>query len=308
LLAAGAWLGAIPAFITIGLRSAPGDRSASVRSAMRAHGSTALVAAPLVALTGLANSPVVVGSSRELLASGYGNLLLAKALLFSTAIGIGAANHLLARNGRATRRAPLVVLELAVGAAAVLVAASLVTVPPAAGRQPVLSTTVLGGQHLYGTAGPSTVHAAINVAAPGPQRYQVVVTDASTGRARDDVQKVFLRFTPPADAGLAEQRVELRRTRDAERYETTGALTPVIGEWKIEVIVRRRGAVDESVQFGLPVVEPIEPQLVPPPDTGIDLPAPLAMLWALLPPGDRDRRHRGRGVSGRRRVRERAPA
>jgi mono/diheme cytochrome c family protein len=33
------------------------------------------------------------------------------------------------------------------------------------------------------------------------------------------------------------------------------------------------------------VVEPVEPQLVPPPDTGIDVPTPVAALWSLLPGG-----------------------
>ena len=48
-------------------------------------------------LTGLANSPLVVDESRELVASGYGNLLLAKALLVSVAVGLGSANFFLAR-------------------------------------------------------------------------------------------------------------------------------------------------------------------------------------------------------------------
>jgi mono/diheme cytochrome c family protein len=276
LLAGGAWLGAIPAFGVVASRAPAGDRSATLRTAMRAHGPTAIIAAPVVALTGLANSPLVLGSTRELVASGYGDLLLAKAVLFSTAVGIGAANHLLARADRPRQRAPLVVLELA----------SLVTVPPAASRQPVLSATVLGGTHLYGSAGPSAIHAAINVAAPGNQRYQVAITDAATGQPRDDVQKVFLRFVPPAEAGLTEQRVELPPAPDEPGlYGTTGALTPVVGEWVLEVIVRRSGVLDETVGFGLPVVDPVEPQLVPPPDTGIDVPAPVAALWSLLPSG-----------------------
>jgi mono/diheme cytochrome c family protein len=245
-----------------------------------------MIAAPLVALTGLANSPLVLGSSRELLASGYGNLLLAKSVLFSAAVGIGAVNHLLARSGRPTRRAPLVILELAVGLAAVLVAAGLVTVPPAANRQQVVSATVLGGTHLYGAAGPSTVHAAINVAAPGNQRYQVAITDRSTGQPRADVQKVFLRFIPPAETELAEQRIELPAApNEPGLYQATGAFTPVVGEWALDVIVRRSGELDERVEFALPVVDPVEPQLVPPPDTGIDVPVPLATLWTLLPAG-----------------------
>jgi copper transport protein len=286
LLAAGAWLGAIPAFGVVAQRAARGERAAALRASMRAHGSTALIAAPILALTGLANSPLVLGSSRELLASGYGDLLLAKALLFSTAVGIGAANHFLARDPRPGRRAPLLVVEAAVAAAAVLVAAGLVTVPVAASRQPVLSATALGSTHLYGSVGPSGVHVAVNVAAPGPQRYQVAIADEATGAPREDVQKVFLSFIPPADADLPEQRVELPPTPgEPGLYGTTGAFTGVLGEWTLEVIVRRAGALDETLDFGLPIVDPVEPQLVPPPDTGVDAPAPLAVMWSVLPGG-----------------------
>jgi mono/diheme cytochrome c family protein len=65
----------------------------------------------------------------------------------------------------------------------------------------------------------------------------------------------------------------------------TGANTPVVGEWSLELIVRRAGQLDESVAFDLPVVRPPTPEPRPPPDTGIGIPAPVAALWSVLPHG-----------------------
>ncbi len=49
--------------------------------------------------------------------------------------------------------------------------------------------------------------------------------------------------------------------------------------------VRRSGALDESVAFAMGVSEPSPAVVGPPPDTGIGVPGPLAMLWQVLPPG-----------------------
>ena len=76
--------------------------------ALRRHSRLALVAAPVVVLTGLANSPLLLGDTRELVASGYGDPLLSKALLFCVAVGIGSVNYFLVRLGRVRRSLPLI--------------------------------------------------------------------------------------------------------------------------------------------------------------------------------------------------------
>jgi copper transport protein len=288
LVAAGAWLGGLPAFWVVGRRTRTIGGSAweAARAALRDHSRLAMVAAPIVALTGLANSPLVLGPSRELAASSYGNLLLAKGLLFSVAFGIGAANHFLVRGRSRGAIAVLVAAELTVAAVAVLTAAAMVTIQPASSRRPELVSVTAGAAHLYGTAGPSSVHLAVDLPQPGPQRYHVTLADDASGVPRTDVQKAFIVFGPPADAGLPAQRIELEP--DAEipgLYGTTGANTPITGDWSLEVVVRRQGASDEAVDFVVPVVEPRPPELVPPRDAGVGVPAPLAAGWALLPDG-----------------------
>jgi mono/diheme cytochrome c family protein len=113
----------------------------------------------------------------------------------------------------------------------------------------------------------------------------VVVTDAEGAGYRTDVQKVILVFGPPASSDLPDERVELEHGTDPFLWETSGAYTPILGDWTLEVIVRRVGERDESAHFDLPVTEPLPPAVVPPADTGIGVPLPLAWLWAALPRG-----------------------
>lgn len=287
LLAVGAWVGTLPGLLLLALRvhgmREPGH--STLGAALRRHSRLAMAAAPVVALTGIANSPLVLGSSRGLVASDYGNVLLAKVLLFSVAVAIGSANFFLVR-GRAFRRTlPLISVELAIGVLAVLAASTMVTIQPAAGRPPVLTRSAIGTLHLYGTAGASTVHGAVVLPAPGNQQYQVSVTDAASGDYRTDVQKVILVFGAPAASGLPDQRVDLNEGAEPWLWGTSGAYTPIVGDWTLEVLVRRAGERDESATFDLPVSEPLPAAVVPPPDTGIGVPWPLALLWVALPAG-----------------------
>ena len=287
LVAAGAWLGGLPVVHALAGRVAPPgeSRRSVVTEILRRHGRLALVAAPLVVLTGLANSSLVLGSPRELVASSYGNLLLVKAVLVSVALAIGAANHLLARGRGRGGVAVLLVSELLVAGIAVMAAAAMVTVQPAAARQPVLVGPSVQPAHFFGEAGPSTIHASVSVPAPGNQSYRVIVRDAGNGRPRRDVQRVFLTLRPPGESGLPAERIELEPAEQDALYAASGAYTPVVGEWGLDVIVRRTGAQDETTSFGMRVTEPSEPLVAPPPDTGVGVPAPLAMLWGILPTG-----------------------
>jgi copper transport protein len=286
LLAVGIWLGTLPGLLLLARRlGGMESRRAVLAAALRRHSRLALVAAPIVAITGIANSPIVLGSSRELVASDYGNLVLAKALLFSVAVAIGSANYFLVRRRAVGRILLLVSAELVVAALAVVAAAGMVTIQPAASRQPVLSSSSVDSLHLYGQVMDSTVHIAVSAPTPGPQTYQASVGDAITGEYRTDVQKLYLVFHPPAESNLPDERIELKQQADERLWQATGAYTPVVGDWKLEVVVRRVGQFDHSTTFDLPIIKPLPPRRVPPPDTGIAVPAPLAALWLVLPGG-----------------------
>ena len=283
--AAAVWLGGLPAIGPLARRASVPGSAAAARAMLRRHGAVALVAGPLVVLTGLTSSPIVVGDARELVASEHGNLLLAKAGLASLALGIGAANHVLLRGRGRANVAMLVGAELVIAALAVMAAAAMVTIQPGASRQPMLTGAPVNPAHLYATAGPSSIHASVSLPAPGNQNYQVTVEDVESGAARPDVQKVFLTFHPPAASDLPQEWVELEERETEGLYGVRGAYTPLVGEWNLEVTVRRTGARDESTSFGLLVVEPSPPRDGPPPDDGIGVPGPIALLWGVLPSG-----------------------
>jgi copper transport protein len=285
LLAVGAWLGVLPAILLLARRRGRGGSEGALSAALRRHSGVATVAAPIVALTGIANSPLVLGQARGLVATDYGNLVLAKALLFSVAFAIGSANHFLVERGAVRRMLPLLGAELAIAALAVSAAAVMVTIVPAASRQPVLSASAIGTEHLYGTAGNSTVHVAVTLPAPGNQQYQVAVADAGSGAPPTNLQKVFLRFVPPSGSGLPSERIELAAQPEPGLYAVSGAYTPTIGAWTVDAVVRRAGQRDASVSFPLSVIQPLPPKRVPPPETGIGVPLPLGAMWVLLPAG-----------------------
>ena len=104
-----------------------------------------------------------------------------------------------------------------------------------------------------------------------------------SGAPPPNLQKVFLRFLPPSGSGLPAERIELAAQSQPGLYAVSGAYTPTVGAWSVDTIVRRAGENDGSVTFPLPVIQPLPPQRVPPPDTGIGVPLPLGFLWALLP-------------------------
>lgn len=280
LVAAACWIGTLVGFVLLVAR----HREVAA-PALRRHSRLALAAAPLVVLTGLLNSPLLLGGSRELLASGYGNTILLKVLLFAGAVGLGAANFFLVRRGNLRRSLPLIGGELLLGAAAVLAAANLVSGQPSGTRRPELVQPPLTTAHLFGEAGPSSVHLAVNLPAPGNQRYQVGVARLDSGAPRQDVQRVFLEFTPPAGADLPPERVQLEPGDVPSLFSAVGAYTPIVGDWQVNVIVRRIGELDESTSFPLTVAEPRPPQAVPPPDIGIGVPRLLMATWGLVPDG-----------------------
>jgi len=138
---------------------------------------------------------------------------------------------------------------------------------------------------------------------PGTQHYEVSVTDTSTGAYRTDVQDVALVFTPPAARGVPERRVDLTEGTEPWAWGGTGAYTPVLGDWTLEVVVRRMGEPDESATFDLPVTEPLPPAVVPPADTGIGVPPPAWMAVVGAPGRSRwlARSHRAARPAGGRR-------
>jgi len=287
LLAIAAWLGALPALGLLAwrARSPTSEAGEAGRRALRAHARVALVAAPVVVLTGLANSPLVVGDSRELAAAAYGNLLLAKAVLVSAALGLGAANFFLARNRGGRSMAAIVGMELAVAAIAVAVGTTMVSLPPATDRPPSTVDPRLGVAHLYGQSGESTVHGVVDLPEPGVQFYSFAVSDPVTGVGREDVAQVAVTFIPPTGSDLPTDVALAQRGSQPWLWELHGAYTPVVGTWELEVLVRRGRLEEDHVRFPLAVRQVLRPSALPPSTTGSLILGAIAAPTSGLPSG-----------------------
>lgn len=289
LLAVATWIGPLPGLLLFFVVYAPRQhgteaRSVALRAAVMRHSAVALLAAPTVALTGIASSSLLVGPSRNLVASDYGNIVVAKILLFSLAAAIGAVNFFLLRRGDLRRMLVTVAAELAIGVVAVVAAAALGGTPPAASRPDRVVTPPAESAVLDERSGDVTVQLVVTAPAPGRQLYQASVLDGGGREYRSDVAKVFLVFNPPPESGLGAQRVEAQGSvTQPGVFRLSGTYTPVVGDWTVDVIVRRAGLPDESVSMDLPVREPVPAERLTAADSGIGVPAPLRAAWGLLP-------------------------
>jgi copper transport protein len=280
LLAVAVWLGALPGLLVLARRIS-GQR----RIILRRHGRVALVAAPLVALTGIANSPLVIGTSRDLVASDYGNLLVAKAGLLAVALGIGAVNHLTLRGRGRSATAALVAVELVVAAVAVSAAATLVTIQPASARPPVLTAPPVNPAHLFGTLDGADLHATVNPPVPGSQSIQVSLTDAASGLPLDEIDSVLAQLDPPESSDADGRTVELQSADEVPGlFGANGTYMPDIGDWTLTLVIEHDGRTAD-IEFVVPVSRQAPAEPVPPPDTGLVAPAPLAAIWSVMPSG-----------------------
>ncbi len=283
-LGVGAWLGALPAVALLGWRGRRANGDWAPRAAWVDHGRLAMVALPLVVATGLLNSPLVLGSSRAVLDSTTGNLLLLKVTLLSIATALGALNFLLVRRGGFRSLARTAAVETGIGITAVLAAALLVSGSPASAARPAEADASLGSAHLFANAGTSRVHLIVEIPAPGVQSYRVTVTDRLTGADRTDIQTLYLSFR--LEFGLPYgTTVEAMPTDTPGLFGVRGDFLSSNGVWDIEVTVQRHDIPDETAVFAVPVHLNLPDTPLPPAATGIPLPAWFALAAAPLPDG-----------------------
>jgi copper resistance protein D len=143
LLASGLWLGGlVPLSVVVfrTARSASGSWFAVMRAALLRFSRMGYVAVALVALTGIVNTAMLVGSLRGLIGTPYGRLLLAKIALFLLMIALAAVNRFvlvprIAQEGRPMAGTTALIwtigIEQALGLAIIAVVSILGTWPPA---------------------------------------------------------------------------------------------------------------------------------------------------------------------------------
>lgn len=141
LLAAGAWLGALPALARC-LRRPPSD-DALIRLTQR-FSVLGMACVSVLLATGIVNALFLVGSFAALLGTPYGKLLIVKLAVFAAMLGLAAINRWrltprLARRGAATRSALRrnAIVELAAGVVIIAIVGALGTMVPGAHQSPV---------------------------------------------------------------------------------------------------------------------------------------------------------------------------
>jgi copper transport protein len=256
-LAVGVWLGGLAALL-LGVRGKPSELKGA---AVRRFSAVAAYALAAVAVTGLLRAVNEVGSWSALFTTGYGQLVLVKVALLLGLAGLGAINRYrnVPRAGTSLtglRRISGGELTLAIGAlAAAAVLATLVppAQAPAAARTPAAFTA-------RGSDFATSVRARleVNPAIPGPNRFDLRVTDYDTGEPVD-AQRVSLGFSYLGGADVADSRLDLRPTENGA-YRATGSNLSIGGPWQVTALVQRG---TDSVEVPLQVATLCEALEIP---------------------------------------------
>ncbi|WP_137044672.1 copper homeostasis membrane protein CopD [Pseudolabrys sp. FHR47] len=138
LVAAGVWLGALPALARLLWRSRTEPAQADLAAAVtRRFGTFALIAVAALLASGIVNTAILVGWPAEALTTTYGRALAVKIGLFAAMLGLAAVNRFrltpaLPRPGALAALAGTTLAEAALGLGILLLVGLLGTQPPAA--------------------------------------------------------------------------------------------------------------------------------------------------------------------------------
>ena len=228
-------LGGLAALL-LGVRGEPTETKAA---AVRRFSAVALFALVAVVGTGVVRSINEVGSWEALFSTGYGRLVLIKIALILGLIGLGAVNRYRnvprARSSlgglRRISRTELILALGALGAAAALAT----LVPPAqvpAEARPAAAVTATGSD--FATA----IRARLGVtpALPGPNRFELRVTDYDTGEPTD-AGRVSLGFSYVGGGSIPESRLDLRPAGEG-LYRATGSNLSIGGPWDVTALIQ----------------------------------------------------------------------
>ncbi len=167
LLAAGAWIGALPALALLARRAAHGEpawRDLSLAATER-FSMLGLIAVITLFVTGMVNAGRWLGPVTRIADTEYGRLLIAKLALFVAMLALAAYNSFWltakldrAEAGAARKLGRCIAIEFGIGIVILILAASLATAPPGAAiahPQAQACTAALSGATVCSTLKPS---------------------------------------------------------------------------------------------------------------------------------------------------------
>jgi copper transport protein len=275
LLAAGAWLGGLAAFL---LALASLRRSATgvhLSGILTAHFSNLARACVIVlALTGAYSAWLHIGSLEALTGTAYGVSMLAKLALFAPLLGVTAINLIL--TARALRRGDavwagrlrgLIGAELALGAGILLAAGAMTSIQPARAALAAMQTQTVPPEpapYFAMQVAPDGVmaHLEFGPGWAGENEFVVTLFD-ERGAAVEDASLLRLRFENPT-LGIAESDLRLEPAGRGA-YRAVGANLSAGGEWQVRMTARRPGAFDTVLDFNPQIGAEPPPQRIQPP-------------------------------------------
>lgn len=236
LLAAGAWVGGLPALAFYLVTAEAKTRATAVHR----FGTLGLICVITLVASGLANAWTLVGAPSELIATTYGQVLLVKLALFVLMLGLAGVNrfHLTPRAGKPAAQRALTrttLAETALGLGVLLLVGALGTLPPPAQKHEhehseAPAEAAFVHIHDVGTMADVTI-------APG----RVGAAQATIRLSREDgsellAKDVALALDPPTDTA---RRIEVRARRQPDGSWVVQRLEiEQPGNWTVRVLVQ----------------------------------------------------------------------
>jgi copper transport protein len=245
------WLGGVVAFAYVAMPSARNADPRQLGATIWRFSLTALVAVAVIISTGTWAAFDRLVLIEDLVETPYGIALLAKIVLLTLLLALGALNLLVwgprMRRGRAAGAQFWrgVIGETALFAG-VLVAAAFLTsfAPPAQANGAAFDET----KHTSGIR----IELLTATTLPGRNRFVVRVQQGLTPIT--GAEKVALRFTM-LEHDMGEQELVATERAPGE-YVAEGSPTAMLGTWKVQVIARLAGRPDITALFTVPVSQP----------------------------------------------------
>ena len=256
LLAAGAWVGGLPAFVLV-LWTASKRRKANwyefTVNVTRRFSMLAVVSVAVLLATGIVNSWNLLGGPRDLWTTDYGRLIAFKIILLAAMVGIATVNkfHLtprlpargalrnLQRNGLA---------EIAIGLCVLVLVGYLGRLPPTAHVHPATTIIPPGAAFTHIHAPEAMADVTINPGRAGPSTVTIRVSreDFTTFAAKD----VRFALEPPAASGNSLDRSAKQQPDGTWTVNDIALAQP--GIWTIRVVITAQSG--ETIVLDAPIV------------------------------------------------------
>jgi len=245
LSAASLWIGSL-VLLGVDRRTwLAGDRDADVARFSRMAGR----AVPVIAVTGVVQSVIMLGSPSELVDTRYGRLLASKVAVVVVLIAIGAVSRALLRRSGARSLTSSVASEIALGVIVVALTAMLTGVAPGDA-----DATAGRGFSAQQVRGDTAVSVTVSPVRTGENEIHVVLT--RPGGALDEPESIDARLSfTPDDSRDALPPSPVPLQREGPNHVTARVSVPFSGPWVFEVIVRPEASRSLLYRFELLVID-----------------------------------------------------